>query len=591
MKLAIFLLLGNALAIISNPLPIPQNISWSGTDAVAIDPSMTVSVNPPVALVEDAFKRMVDSVLRLKWFPAAVEEPISSYASFPTFTAKKRNQAAIKQAAINHIVITIEDEEAALQLGVNETYLLKTDSTNSVIEVTAHTNWGALHALTTLGQIVFYNDETDTYYLELDVEIVDWPLYPHRGLLIDSGRNFLSVESIRDQIDILALSKMNVLHWHLADSQSWPIELESYPNMTDDAYSKNQVYSKQDLSETVAYAKQRGVRVVPEIDWPGHSRAGYLQLRESILACADSWWSNDVWAEHTAVEPPAGQLEILSNVTYEVVGNIYNELSEIFTDNVFHVGADELQAQCYNFSAITQEWFAANASRTYKDLAQVWIDTAVPLFNSVADRRVTMWEDIVLAAEGAHEVPKDIILQSWGEQENLVNLTDSGYDVIVSTASFLYLDCGYGGWVTNDPRYVDVYENNVFNLGLGGSWCAPYKTWQRIYDFDFTANLTAEQSQHILGAEAALWSEQADSLVLTSKIWPRTAALAESLWSGNRDPGTGFLRTNYLTQRILNFREYLVALGYAATPLVPQFCLRNPHACDLYKNQTVLDGY
>lgn len=229
-----------------------------------------------------------------------------------------------------------------------------------------------------------------------------------------------------------------------------------------------------------------------------------------------------------------------------------------------------------------------------KDVSQRWLDRTLPIFYDKPERKLVMWEDILTTPEGAHNVSKDIILQSWNNGiKNIDLLTGLGYDVIVSSSDHLYLDCGYGGWVTNDIRYVDDNSgtNEVFNTGLGGSWCAPYKTWQRIYDYDFTANLTDTQKGHILGAEAALWSEQVDDTVLSSKIWPRAAALAESVWSGNRDPTTGFLRTNQLTQRILNFREYLVALGYTPSPLVPKFCLQNPHGCDLYYNQTVMDQF
>jgi len=128
-----------------------------------------------------------------------------------------------------------------------------------------------------------------------------------------------------------------------------------------------------------------------------------------------------------------------------------------------------------------------------------------------------------------------------------------------------------------------------FNYGgPGGSWCAPYKTWQRIYSFDIAANLTAEEASRVIGATAPLWGEQIDDTVVTSKVWPRAAALAELLWSGNRDPATGLRRTTQLTQRIANFREYLVALGIEAAPIFPKYCLQHPHACDLFYNQTAM---
>jgi hexosaminidase len=190
-------------------------------------------------------------------------------------------------------------------------------------------------------------------------------------------------------------------------------------------------------------------------------------------------------------------------------------------------------------------------------------------------------------------VPKDVIMQSWnGGLDNIKTLTSAGYDVIVSSSDFLYLDCGHGGWVSNDPRY-DVMSNPDannpnFNYGAGGgSWCAPYKTWQRIYDFDFTSGLSAAEKKHILGATAPLWSEQVDDTVVSSKMWPRAAALAELLWSGNRN-AAGQKRATEMTARILNFREYLIANGVQAAPLMPKYCLQHPHACDLYYNQTAV---
>jgi hexosaminidase len=345
----------------------------------------------------------------------------------------------------------------------------------------------------------------------------------------------------------------------------------------------------------ISYAQARGVRVIPEVDMPGHASSGWKQVDPSIVACANSWWSNDDWPLHTAVEPNPGQLEILNSKTYDVVTKVYNELSGVFTDNFFHVGADELQTGCYNLSKITTEWFAANASRTYDDLLQYWVDHAVPIFQKPANRRLIMWEDIYLATPHANSVPKDIIMQTWnGGLANIQTLTSAGYDVIVSSSDWFYLDCGFGGWVSNDPRY-DVMTNpdavdglaNFNYGGNGGSWCAPYKTWQRIYDYDFTTNLTAAAAKHVIGATAPLWSEQVDDTVISGKMWPRAAALAELVWSGNKG-ADGKKRVTDMTQRIFNFREYLVANGVGATPLVPKYCLQHPHACDLYYDQTAV---
>jgi len=427
--------------------------------------------------------------------------------------------------------------------------------------------------------------------IEQPVSIADQPLYPYRGVLVDTGRNFISIAKIKEQLDGMGLSKLNVLHWHLDDSQSWPIDIGAYPQMVQDAYSGRETYSHNDLHDIITYARARGIRVIPEVDMPAHAAAGWQRVDPGIVSCANSWWSNDNWPLHTALEPPPGQLDILNNNTYPVVQTVYNELSGIFSDNFFHVGADEVQTNCYNFSSNVQNWFAENPSRTYSDLMQYWIDRVLPIFlNNQPNRRLIMWEDIVIGSVPALNVSKDIILQSWNNgPANIQNLTAQGFDVIVSSSDFLYLDCGFGGWVTNDPRY-DVMTNPDLNTpnfnygGNGGSWCAPYKTWQRIYDYDFTTNLTVAQAQHVLGAEAPLWSEQVDDTVISGKMWPRAAALAELLWSGNKDEN-GQKRTTEMTERILNFREYLVANGIGAAPLVPKYCLQHPHACDLYLDQ------
>jgi len=583
-------LIGIVEAVKVNPLPAPQNVTWgtSGPKPVA---GYLVLNAPDNAIVHDAWNRAFNTITTLKWIPAATEGPIATYETFPTGSPVSRVKRT--SSLLIQVDLTIADDHADLQQGVDESYTIDITEFSQSITITAQTIWGALHAFTTLQQMVI-SDGQGGLIVEQPVSITDFPNYPYRGALIDTGRNFISLPKIYEQIDGLALSKMNVLHWHLDDAQSWPVQMNVYPEMTKDAYSAQSIYTQDDIRAVIGYARERGVRIIPEVDMPGHASSGWKQADPNVVTCQDSWWSNDDFAFHTAVEPNPGQLDILNNKTYEVVANVYNELSSVFADNIFHVGADELQPNCFNFSSTIQQWFAANSSRTYNDLCQYWIDHAVPIFSAVPNRTLMMWEDIFLSTPHAWTVPKNIILQTWNNGlENIKNLTAQGYDIVVSSSDFFYLDCGFGGWVTNDPRY-DVMSNpnssiETFNYGgNGGSWCAPYKTWQRIYDYDFTSNLTDTEKQHVLGTEVPLWSEQVDDTVISSKMWPRAAAMAELAWSGNRDPATGLKRTTQLTQRILNFREYLVANGIQATPLVPKYCLQHPHACDLYYNQTVL---
>ncbi|BCR98607.1 beta-N-acetylhexosaminidase [Aspergillus luchuensis] len=589
------LLVAAAAAVKVNPLPAPRNITWassSGPKQLAGFVSLRVSEDTPDFILANGWNRAWDTIVSLQWVPAATEGPFPSFQPFPTAAAGvKRSSQALP--TLQFVDVNISDVDADLQHGVDESYTLEVSESATSVVIEAPTVWGALHAFTTLQQLII-SDGQGGLIIEKPVKIQDAPLYPYRGIMLDTGRNFISVNKIYEQLDGMSLSKLNVLHWHMEDTQSWPVQIDAYPEMIHDAYSSREVYSHADMRNIVAYARARGVRVIPEIDMPSHSASGWKQVDPQMVTCVDSWWSNDDYALHTAVEPPPGQMDIIYNGTYDVVREVYNELSSIFPDNWFHVGADEIQPNCFNFSSYVTQWFAEDPTRTYNDLAQYWVDHAVPIFqNYSSSRQLVMWEDIVLSTEHAHNVPTDIVMQTWNNGLDYINqLTAKGYDVIVSSSDFMYLDCGMGGFVTNDPRY-DVMSNpdpNTPNFnygGNGGSWCAPYKTWQRIYDYDFTQNLTDAQAQHIVGAVAPLWSEQVDDVTVSSQFWPRAAALAELVWSGNRDEH-GQKRTTLMTQRILNFREYLVANGVQAKALVPKYCVQRPHTCDLYRNQSVI---
>jgi hexosaminidase len=596
---AIFANYAHAVAV--NPFPKPAKITWGSSGAFSV--GSLVLNGPDHQVLKAGFDRATNAITELKWIPAATEAPLSTFEPFPTATGtpsrrkmRRQSYSSNTTGILTTVKVDIKDTHAALQHAVDESYTLEIATGSSSIDIKAETVYGALHALTTLQQIVI-SDGSGKLIVEQPVSIQDKPLYPVRGIMIDSGRNYLSKKKILEQIDGMALSKLNMLHWHMIDAQSWAIELESYPQMVEDSYSENEVYTKETMQAIIEYAAARGVRVLPEIDMPGHANMGWRQVDESILACANSWWSNDIWATHTAVEPNPGQLDILNNKTYEVTGKVYKELARIFPDNWFHIGGDELHMNCYKFSSKARDFFASGKSMG--DLTQVWVDTALPNFRKQANKTLVMWEDVIISPDAAATglLPKDVVLQSWNNGlANIQNITARGYRVIVSSSDFMYLDCGLGGWVSNDDRYNIMVNPNAsaevavpnFNWGAGGgSWCAPYKTWQRIYDYDFTQGLNDTQKALVQGSIAPLWSEQVDDAVISSMIWPRAAALAELVWSGNRDEH-GNKRTTELTQRILNFREYLRANGVGAAPLMPKFCAQHPHQCDLNQKQTAL---
>ena len=316
-------LIAPADAVAVNPLPKPANITWGKPGAFAVHRLELKAPNHDV--LQAAFARATKAFSELNWIPQATEAPPRAFAPFPNqsgfptaitsvptngpsksssatkaaSTAKpsstgtppkrlKRQQFANYTGTLTTVDVRVENTHATLQHGVDESYTLDIKAGSSTIEIKAKTVYGALHAFTTLQQLVI-NDGSHRLIIEAPVSIKDAPLYPVRGIMIDSGRNFLSKKKIYEQIDGMALSKLNVLHWHIVDAQSWPIQIDAYPEMTEDAYSPNEIYTHAILRDIIEYAGARGVRVIPEIDMPGHANSGWKQIDVEMMSCIDSW--------------------------------------------------------------------------------------------------------------------------------------------------------------------------------------------------------------------------------------------------------------------------------------------------------------
>lgn len=557
--------------VFADPLPAPQSISWSFSNPAIVLANLTLASNlindeSTVDILARAFDRSVDAISSQTWSP-----PIDEFVDF------QLTNSSLETAPVSEVHVSIKDSSADLQQGVDESFILEV--LPEKIAIHSETVWGTLHALTTLEQLTLSKD--GHVFIEHPVVIVDNPLYSYRGLMIDTSRNFYPISDLERQIDMLHLAKMNVFHWHLTDHQAWPIQVASYPQMTKDAYSSEEVYTIEDVKHLVQYAYERGVRVIPEIDMPGHSVAGWKQIDPSLVACKDAEW------ETAAVAPVPGQLEILDNKTYDVLKTIYNDISDLFHDDFFHVGFDELNVGCYKQSPLVNQWFADHPNYTMSDLVQYWVDHALPIFMNNDRRKLIMWQDALLSEHiPAKSIPESVVLQVWiGGSTTVAALADRGYDVIFSSADFLYLDCGFGQWTANDREVGDQVDPSPgtpsYNYGgSGGSWCGPYKSWQRIYNLDLSFGLTPAQQKHIIGGSAQLWSEQSGGMTADFMIWPRLAALAEVLWSGNLGQD-GQLRNKEFTKRIFYFRERIVQRGASAAILAPKYCLKQPEACSM----------
>lgn len=243
-------------------------------------------------------------------------------------------------------------------------------------------------------------------------------------------------------------------------------------------------------------------------------------------------------------------------------------------------GADEIIPGCWKADPTILTFLSKGG--TLSQLLEKFAGSTLP-YIVFLNRTVVYWEDVFLDDNinvRSSFLPKEhTILQTWNNgPNNTKRIIDTGYRAIVSSSEFYYLDCGHGGFLGNDSQYDQLQPSTSANNG--GSWCGPFKTWQTIYDYDITYWLSVEEAKMVLGGEVALWSEQADPTVLDVRLWPRTSAMAESLWSGNRDEGTGIKRYAQATDRLNEWRYRMVNRGIGAEPIQPLWCLRNPGMCN-----------
>ncbi|XP_054791263.1 beta-hexosaminidase 2-like [Prosopis cineraria] len=538
--------------------PQPRNFSWSSPQqATLLSPSFTITTNAAhhihlVAAVS-RYLRLIHTEHHHPLVPPSAVNFSDNTPPLPSLT------------------IAVADPAAPLHHGVDESYSL-TIPTTGPANLTAATPWGAIRGLETFSQLAWGNPTI----VAVGVYVWDAPIFAHRGVLLDTSRNYFPVEDILRMISAMSMNKMNVFHWHITDSHSFPLVVPSEPDLADKgSYGTDMQYSRADVRRIVQFGLDHGVRVLPEIDSPGHTGSWALAYPE-IVTCANMFW-NPPGGDPLAAEPGTGHLNPLNPKTYTVLKNVIKDVALLFPEPFYHGGADEVIAACWKTDPTIQSFLANNG--TVNQVLETFINSTLPYILSL-NRTVVYWEDVFLSDQvhvPSTVLPKEnVILQTWNNgRNNTKRLVSSGYRTIVSSAEFYYLDCGHGEFVGNDSQY-DIQSGNQ---GNGGSWCGPFKTWQLIYNYDITYGLSEDEAKLVLGGEVALWSEQADQTVLDSRLWPRTSAMAESLWSGNRDE-KGVKRYAEATDRLNEWRSRMVSRGIGAEPIQPLWCVRNPGMCN-----------
>jgi len=328
----------------------------------------------------------------------------------------------------------------------------------------------------------------------------------------------------------MAMAKLNTLHWHIVDAQSWPVESPSFPLLWEGAFSPLERYTTDDVASVVEFARARGVRTVFEVDHPGHLSSackGYAALCPA--ACA--WDAGD---NSVPLAPASAQ-------TWQFLNNTLAEFAALSPDAFLHLGGDEVDTTCYSLDAATLAWVAANNLTGVKDIYAVFVQRMDAAARALG-RAPVRWED-AWSALGTKLDPATVV-HVWLSPDTLGNVTSHGYRAVYS----------YQG------NYDDIfaYQHGWY---LNGLW----QPWQQMYDVDMLAGLHNESALPlVLGGEAAQWGEEADGSDVLQTVWPRAAAVAERLWAYNMALNSSDAG---VAARLARFRCLLLARGVPATPL------------------------
>ena len=396
--------------------------------------------------------------------------------------------------------------------------------TDGKAEIFSSTDAGAFYARQTLAQL---KGADGSYPC---VEIADAPAFGWRGVLLDESRHFWGKDVVKRVLDKMAAFKLNVLHWHLTDSHGWRLQIDRYPELTDRGArrpipdwdwnvrdAKDAVgeygpyfYTKDDIREILAYAKARHIRVIPEIEIPGHSRE--LILCHPDFSCLD--WGRFVDMARTRHEvDQAAALCVGNDDVMTFMENILDEVVELFPDEVVHIGGDECPRGNWKTCAKCQKRMKDENLKSEDEL-QAWVTRRFSKYLAKKGRKIVGWDEILQGG-----LPEGAVVMSWRGAAGGIEAASQGHDAIVCPHQLCYLDYPTG-------ELSDTCEYPRFCR-------TTYVSLERNYSFDPYEGIPTNQWKHVLGSQTLNWGESTwDEKSLEYKMWPRTCANAEIVWTG-----------------------------------------------------------
>ncbi|KAL2555808.1 Beta-hexosaminidase 1 [Forsythia ovata] len=490
--------------------PLPSEFSF-GNQTLTVDPNLSLAIGGnggSSSIVKEAFERYKLIIFKH-------HSKLSKYG------------ASYDIGKLNVIVHSANEE---LKLGMDESYSLlvaKRDDHSIIGEITIEANsvYGALRGLETLSQLCAFDYGTKTVQVyKAPWFIQDKPRFEYRGLLLDTSRHYLPIDIIKQVIESMSYAKLNVLHWHIIDEESFPLEVPTYPNLWKGAYTKWERYTVEDASEIVNFAKLRGINVMAEVDVPGH---------------AASWGVGypDLWPSPSCKEP----LDVSKNFTFDVVSGILSDMRKIFPFELFHLGGDEVHTDCWNSTPPVKKWLQDH-NMTGNDAYQYFVLRAQDIAASLNWTPVN-WEETFNTF--AAKLNPQTVVHNWLGSGVCPKAVAKGFRCIFSNQGVWYLD------------HLDV-------------------PWSTVYHADPLEGITdASEQKLVLGGEVCMWGEKADASNVQQTIWPRAAAAAERLWSNKESASSGNTTLTAL-QRLEYFRCLLTRRGVQAAPVTNYYARRPP---------------
>lgn len=522
----------------ATPWPRPTSAT-NGSSTIKWDASSTqVTAASESQLLQDAVGRFLD---QCNDAPSIVLSPIAATSEL------------VPPTPLN-IVVSVASEDDDLHYGVDESYTLSVHAAGAA-HVNASTVFGAMHGLQTILQLLERTGADSQLQIRgLPWQISDSPRFAHRGMLVDPGRHFLPLDALRKHIDAMSMNKLNVLHLHLTDFQSFPFRPDCAPEMANGAYSPEEVYTPDDLRGLYAYARARGVRVMAEIDTPGHAASWGAGRPEVVLS--------DCPAIIAKRGDGFATLDPTKDSTYEILGLVLEEAGRIMPDSFFHLGGDEVRFDCWKESPSIAAYMAQKGYGTDYSLleAEYMARMLAVAADSLPNRTLALYQEV---ADNKIALPNSVAFVVWKAggvaggisiPEEVEHLVKAGHPVIVSNG--------------NDRNW---YLNDGWGNGKKVS------LWPDVYSLDPLngTELSLEEQKLVIGGEASLWGEEIDESNLQMKAWPRGAAFAERMWSAAevRDENEAAPR---LARQFCRMR----ARGTKASPISPGSCFKQLPAAE-----------